>query len=104
MARVGVSRMNKDKWFTELAGKEVGKYVLESYVGCGKIGHVYQGYSKETPEWKLAIKIIPDQPKDGWKVEITKASRLSGIPGVVSYHDLGDAHLTHNERTLVFLY
>ena len=96
--------MDNDKWFSSLAGHEVGKYILDSYIGCGKLGKVYLGHPKEMPEWKVAIKLTPGSPKDGWKNEINKASKLRGIRGVVAFHDVGDAHITHEGRTKVFLY
>jgi serine/threonine protein kinase len=92
-----------DKWFTQLEGKEVGKYTLDRYVGHGNIGYVYQGHPKETPDFKLAIKLAPGSPKDGWKNEIIKAQQLRGITGVVAFHDLDTASITHG-RTKVFLY
>lgn len=93
-----------DQWFSELAGYEIDEYLLESYIGHGGIGHVYQACSKDTPDWKIAVKLIPGRPKEGWMIEIEKAFILNGIPGVVSYHGLGNAHIIHKGRTEVFVY
>src|SRR6266849_2762752 len=93
-----------DKWFTKLEGKKAGKYVLDRYVGSGKLGHVYQGHPEDSADWHVAIKLTPGSPRDGWQNEIKKAQQLRSIPGVVAYHDLGDGHIEHNGRTKVFLF
>jgi hypothetical protein len=93
-----------DKWFTKLAGKKAGKYILDRYVGSGKLGHVYQGHSEESADWAVAVKLTPGSPRDGWKTEIRKAQQLRGIQGVVAFHDLGDGHIEHKGRTEVFLF
>ncbi|MCA1565882.1 MAG: hypothetical protein LC803_09645 [Acidobacteria bacterium] len=96
--------MVKDKWFASLAGNEADKYVLDSYVGSGMLGYVYQGHPKDMPEWKVAIKLTPGSPKAGWENEINKASKLRGITGVVAFHGLGEARIKAKGRTEVFLY
>ena len=65
-------------------------YVLEQYIGCGNIGHVYKAHRKDIPEIEQAVKIVY-QPLDGWETELKKVGKLSKVPNVVQFHHLGKA-------------
>ena len=85
---------NANSDFTALAtlsvGQEVGAYILDSYIGCGKIGHVYKAHRKDIPEIEQAVKIV-HQLNDGWETELKKVGGLRNVPNVVQFHDLGTA-------------
>jgi hypothetical protein len=91
-------------WFRELAGDDVGKYKLEAYLGAGKIGYVYRAHIRILPERQVAIKLTPSSLKPGWENELNKVFRLSMIPGVVHFHDLGTCQLSRGKQTELFQY
>ena len=75
---------------TLVPGQEVGDYILDSYIGCGKIGHVYKAHRKEIPEIVQAVKLVHEL-KDGWETEIKKVALLRKVQNVVQFHHLGTA-------------
>ncbi len=96
--------MKPSTWFETLEGKEVGQFLLQGYVGHGKIGYVYKALSKDVRDWVVAVKIIPGSPRRGWENELRKVSRLSTIPRVVHLHHLDVGRITHDRRTEIFQY
>src|SRR5882724_3259908 len=96
--------MPTDKWFKSLASTELENFILDEYIGSGKIAYVYRAHSKEMPDWNVAIKLIPGSPQLGWQNEIKKAFLLSSIAGVAHYHGLGNGRVCLEGRTEVFLY
>lgn len=96
--------MGKSNWFTSLAGLSLdGKYVLDKYIGHGKIGFVYQGHHQDMPDWKVAIKLTPSL-RDGWENEVKKPQKLRGITGVVTFHDFGPAYINYKNHSEMCLY
>ena len=91
-------RVSED-WYQGLAQQSVGKYVLEDYVGSGNIGHVYRATHREIDGAEVAVKLIFDTLRDGWKVELQKVVKLGLIPGVVHFHEVGETSLTHEGHT-----
>ena len=93
-----------DAFFDALAsltpGQEVGAYVLDAYIGCGKIGHVYKAHRKDIPEIVQAVKIV-HQLKEGWETEIKKVGGLRNVPNVVQFHDLGTAMVRPSGRSAI---
>jgi hypothetical protein len=78
-----------------LAGKKVDQYILLEFVGSGRIGYVYKAYHEDLPESPRAVKLVFDELKPGWDVELRKVMRLELIDGVVHFHHLGTANITH---------
>ena len=70
-------------------GLEVGgKYVLEDYIGCGKIGSVYRAKNKNLEQDVVACKLIPPtRLRAGWERELQKLALLRQIPYVAHYRD-----------------
>jgi len=93
-----------DAWRRSLAGYKVGKYKLVSFVGAGKIGYVYRAEQSDFPDSQWAIKLIFDELKSGWDVELKKVMRLALVPGVVHYHGLGPEQITHEGCTQLCQY
>jgi hypothetical protein len=90
----------RDKaWCRSLVGKTVGNYKLIKFVGAGKIGYVYRAEHSDFPNSDWAVKLIFDQLKSGWDVELKKVMQLALVPGVVHFHGLGPAQLTHVGKT-----
>ncbi len=85
---------------TLISGQEVGAYVLDTYIGCGKIGHVYKAHRKDIPEIIQAVKIV-QRLDDGWETEIKKVGGLRNVPNVVQFHDLGTAMVKPMGRSAV---
>jgi hypothetical protein len=96
-------KQNK-KWFKDLKGKAVEKYRLGDFVGAGKIGYVYQSEHQDFPGSEWAVKLIFDQLKSGWDVEVKKVMSLALVPGVVHFHGLGAAQITHEGETRLCQY
>src|SRR5436309_477307 len=95
--------MSIPEWYKGLAGQRIDDFVLDEYIGCGKIGVVYRSHQVDIPSRIVAIKIIPGQPRPGWENEIRKVVLLADIHGVVHFHQVGTKHLTMNQETNVFL-
>lgn len=88
-----------DSWCRSLGGYTVGDYRLVKFVGAGKIGYVYRAEHTNFPDSEWAVKLIFDDLKSGWDVELKKVMRLALVPGVVHFHGLGPAQLTHEGQT-----
>ncbi len=86
-------------WCSALAGKKVDKFTLGEFVGAGRIGYVYRAYHDDFPDYSYAVKLIFDRLKPGWDVELKKVMGLGLIEGVVHFHQLGHASLTHKGAT-----
>lgn len=94
-----------DAWCCSLTGKTVGKYTLVGYVGAGKIGHVYRARHRDfPPESERAVKLIFDELKQGWEVELRKVMKLELVDGVVHLHDLDAVQLTHEKTSRLAQY
>lgn len=82
-------------WSSSLVGSAVGDYKLAKFVGAGKIGYVYLAEHKDLASTRWAIKLTFDTLKSGWEVELRKITTLALVPGVVHFHGLGTASVTH---------
>jgi len=91
--------MRDDSWHRSLDGYTVGSYKLLNFVGAGKIGYVYRAEHNEFPGSEWAVKLIFDQLESGWEVELKKVIRLALVQGVVHFHGMGPAQLTHVNET-----
>src|SRR5580692_5153089 len=89
-----MARRRDDTWCRGLAGKKVDKYTLLDFVGAGRIGYVYRAQHDDFSESPRAVKLIFDELKPGWDVELKKVMRLELIDGVVHFHQLGEARLS----------
>jgi hypothetical protein len=96
--------MSIPDWYKTLLGERVDDFVLEEYVGSGKIGAVYRGHQHDIPSRIVAIKVVPGQPRPGWENEIRKVVLLADIQGVVHFHQVGEKRLTVRGETNVFLF
>ena len=66
-------------------GQEVAGYVLDRYIGHGKIGIVYHAIKRDIQD-EAACKIIPHETlKPEWEFELQKLVKLGGVPQVVQY-------------------
>jgi hypothetical protein len=90
-------------WLESLTGERVGDYVLDRYIGCGKVGYVYEAHLDYIPENQVAVKLIP-QIRPGWDVEIRKVARLSRIPTVVHFHHIGTHQITRGNNAALVQY
>jgi hypothetical protein len=86
-----------------LKGHRVGPYVLDEYVGAGKIGFVYRAHLDEIPEVEHAVKLVPN-PRPGWDNELKKVARLSKVSNVVHFHRLETHQVTSGSNTAVVQY
>ncbi len=86
-------------WYESLKGVEVGDYVLDQFVGKGRIGYVYRAQNKTIREITYAIKLIPGTPRLGWENEIRKVAKLSTISGVVHFHHISTYQVRHRGQT-----
>lgn len=93
-----------DSWRRSLASQTVGDYRLTNYVGKGKIGYVYRAEHNNFPGSERALKLIFDTPKSGWDVELKKVMQLELVHGVVHFHNLGTAQITHDGNTRLCQY
>jgi hypothetical protein len=91
--------MRNDAWCRDLAGKTVGKFKLLSFVGSGRIGHVYRAHLPDFPTAVRAVKLVFDDLRDGWENELRKVMSLELVDGVVHFHDLGTESITHQGTT-----
>ena len=94
-----MAQRRSDAWCRNLVGLEVTDYKLVEFVGAGKIGYVYRAEHGEFPGSQWAVKLIFDQLKSGWDVELKKVIGLALVPGVVHFHALGTAQLTKQGET-----
>lgn len=99
-----MTRKRDDSWCRSQAAHKVDAYTLIEFVGAGKIGYVYRAEHKEFPSSQWAIKLIFDELKSGWDVELKKVIGLALVPGVVHFHELGTAQLTHKGETRLCQY
>ncbi len=80
-------------------------YILQEFVGKGKIGKVYKAISKANPNDILACKVIlPEKLKAGWERELEKLSMLRGISTVVPYFNSGVASYDLNKSYVFVMY
>lgn len=64
-------RNSDDLWLSQLQGYTIGDYVLDRYIGAGKIGFVYEAHMSKIPEVRHAVKITP-RVRTGWVNELKK--------------------------------
>lgn len=86
---------------TVFLDREIVDYVLDRYVGHGKIGIVYHATKKDTRE-EAACKIIPMETlKEDWQIELTKLHKLRRITQVVQCKTYGSVLLpgTKGDKT-----
>ena len=89
----------EDAWCRSLTGKRVGKYELLEFIGAGRVGYVYKAQHEDIPGVPCAVKLIFDQLKSGWEVELRKVRALANIDGIVHFHELGSVYLTHEGKS-----
>lgn len=99
-----MTQRRDENWYRSLAGYKVHDYKLVDFVGAGKIGYVYRAEHSELPGSQRAVKLIFGKLKAGWDVELKKVIGLELVPGVVHFHELGTAQVTHNGKTRVCQY
>ena len=90
-----MARREDDTWCRNLAGKKVGEYTLLEFVGAGRIGYVYKAQHEGFSESPRAVKLVFDELKPGWDVELKKVMRLELIEGVAHFHQTGAATVSH---------
>jgi hypothetical protein len=88
-----------DAWYSGLAGKPIDRYILDEYIGAGKIGFVYKAHLKDVPGVSRAVKCIFGDLKEGWQHELEKVMQLAVVEGVVHFHHHGTDHLSHDGKT-----
>lgn len=93
------NKRTNDEWCRSLADQTIGKYVLKEFVGSGKIGYVYRASHKNIHGVSRAVKLIFDELRDGWMVELQKVMQLELVSGVVHFHEVGTEDLTHQDTT-----
>ena len=91
-------------WYQNLKKKTVDEYILRKFVGSGKIGYVYRAEHTDFPGSDWAIKLVFGDLTPGWDKEVRKVMSLALIPGVVHFHGLGTAQITHDNKTLLCQY
>jgi serine/threonine protein kinase len=91
-----MTRSANDQWCRSLAGKTVGKYRLLEFIGAGRIGYVYRSQVGDVGEAIRAVKLVFDELKPGWQVEVEKVMSLALIDGVVHFYDLDQARIDHD--------
>jgi len=90
-------------WLASVGGQQVGDYVLDNYIGCGKIGYVYRAHLRDIPEVERAVKLIP-KLKEGWETELRKVGKLSTVPNVVNFHHLDTATVRFEKTSAAVQY
>ena len=90
-------------WLKTLEGQHVGDYVLDNYIGCGRIGYVYRAHLKDIPDIEQAVKLVPNL-KEGWETELKKVAKLSKVSNVVHFHQLGSATVRSGKHSAVLQY
>src|ERR1700730_4714700 len=93
-----------DVWCRSLSGKKVDKYELLDFIGAGRLGYVYKAQLEGFPGSLRAVKLIFDELKSGWDVELKKVMRLEVVEGVVHFHELGTAHVDHEGKSKLCQY
>lgn len=86
-----------DAWCKGLTGYTVGTYTLQEFIGAGKIGYVYKAQHQSLPIHPRAVKLTFSL-KQGWDTELYKVLRLELVEGVVHFHELGTAGITHEGK------
>jgi hypothetical protein len=71
-----ITPMSIPEWYKKLAGERIDDFVLDEYVGCGKIGAVY-----------------PTTPKSAF-VRIAQIARPRSIPSMIFSHAFVTATLS----------
>ncbi len=94
-----MQRRQSDEWRRSLSGHLVNGYKLLEFIGAGKIGYVYRAEQTEFPGPPWAIKLIFDELRNGWQVELNKVMLLNLVPHVVHFHGLGPEQITHQGET-----
>ena len=77
-----------------VAAKQIGPYVLLGELGRGGMGVVYRARREDlNREFALKVMLRPDDPKatERFLREARAAAALSGHPGIVAVHDVGEA-------------
>lgn len=77
-----------------VAMKQIGPYVLLGELGRGGMGVVYRARREDlNREFALKVMLRPDDPKAAERFlrEARAAAALSGHPGIVAVHDVGEA-------------
>jgi len=90
---------SEDEWCRSLSGKRVEKYKLLEFVGAGQIGYVYKAQHDDIPGVTRAVKLVFNELKPGWEVELRKVAALANIDGVVHFHELGTVTIAHDGKT-----
>jgi hypothetical protein len=91
-------------WYTSLDGQNVEKFVLDAYIGCGKIGYVYRAHHIDLPDTAYAVKLTFDKVKPGWDNELKKVSKLDLVEGVAHYKTHGTTHITREGESHLCVY
>lgn len=92
-------RNSEWQWLSRLEGIAIGDYVLDRYIGSGKIGFVYEAHMLKIPEVRHAVKITP-RVRPGWVNELKKVAQLSTVPNVVHFHHVGTQTLQSERRNV----
>lgn len=92
----------KTMLFRRLSGKKVDKYTLLNFVGAGRIGYVYRAQHEDFSESPRAVKLIFDELKQGWDVELKKVRRTRAHATGTPAPQLRSGH--DDERTSSSLY
>lgn len=86
-----------------IIGERINGYVIDRYLGHGKIGVVFHAV-KEDIRRESACKIIPEQTlKVGWDDELKKLVKLEDIKQVVQYQEHCSAILQGPQKKLPFV-
>lgn len=86
-----------------IIGQRINGYLVDRYLGHGKIGVVYHAV-KENIGRESACKIIPERTlKAGWDDELKKLVKLEGIEQVVQYQEHCSAILSGPQKKLPFV-
>jgi serine/threonine protein kinase len=93
------TKQKDDSWHKSLSGQQVGSYKLKQFIGSGRIGYVYKAEHIGFQGSESAVKLIFDTLKTGWEEELKKVVRLSLVPGVVHFNEIGSASVTHHGHT-----
>jgi energy-coupling factor transporter ATP-binding protein EcfA2 len=91
-------------WAKGLVGKDVGPYVLDRYIGHGRVGVIFVARSRDELQSIRAVKLTFGRLPDGWQNELRKVQALWDIRGVVHLYDLGPAQISHAGRTELLQY
>jgi len=103
MKRHRPSMQQNFAWLAALEGQHVGDYVLDNYIGCGRIGYVYRAHLADIPDIEHAVKLVPNL-KEGWETELKKVGKLSKVSNVVHFHHLGTATVRSGKHSAAVQY